>query len=345
MSRAVLDFALPSVLERGTPPEAGGGRREDVRLMVGHRSTQDVIDDRFVSLPAYVEEGDIVVINTSATLPAALPATAANGEQLVVHLSTPLPGGLWAVEVRDPAASGSRPRASVEPGLLHLPGGGTLRLFAPHDTVPRLWLARLDYPGELHTYLELHGGPIRYGYADADWPLAAYQTVYAHDPGSAEMPSAGRPLTPDLITMMVAKGVAVLPIVLHAGVASLEDGEHPPAERFRVPEVTAAAANALKAAGGRLIAVGTTVVRALETVADRQGQLHPGEGYTELVIDHRRAPRAVDGLLTGWHEPRASHLHLTESVAGRPLMESMYRRAIESGYTWHEFGDSCLILP
>ncbi|HUO46207.1 MAG TPA: S-adenosylmethionine:tRNA ribosyltransferase-isomerase [Acidimicrobiia bacterium] len=345
MSSSVLDFTLPADQQRGTPPEFGGGRREDVRLMVGRRSAQQVIDDLFVSLPSHLGEGDIVVINTSATLPAALAATTADGEQVVVHLSTPLPGGLWAVEVREPVGPGSRKRESVDPGSLHLPGGGAISLLAPHDTVPRLWLARLDYPGELDTFLQLYGSPIRYGYADTDWPLAAYQTVYAHDPGSAEMPSAGRPLTPDLITRMVAKGVAVLPIVLHAGVASLEDGEHPPAERFRVSEHTAAAANALKAGGGRLIAVGTTAVRALETVADRQGRLHPGEGYTELVIDHRRAPRAVDGLLTGWHEPRASHLHLIEAMAGRPLIETMYRRALDNGYTWHEFGDSCLILP
>jgi S-adenosylmethionine:tRNA ribosyltransferase-isomerase len=178
-----------------------------------------------------------------------------------------------------------------------------------------------------------------------EWPVSSYQTVFAMEAGSAEMPSAGRAFTPEMITELIARGIEVAPLTLHAGVASLEEDEPPPAEFYRVPEATARRVGLARAAGGRVVAVGTTVVRALETVADASGTVHGGAGWTKLVVSPARGVRAVDGLLTGWHEPRASHLLMLEAVAGRPLLEASYRAALEHGYLWHEFGDLHLVLP
>jgi S-adenosylmethionine:tRNA ribosyltransferase-isomerase len=344
VTASTIEFSLPAHLERGRPPEADGRERDDVRLMVGSRAAGAILDDHFRNLPDYLEEGDVLVVNVSATLPAALPATSAAGIRLLVHLSSPLPGGLWAVELRTPHGQGSKPGPDLDPQNLMLPDDGNIELLSRHPRVRRLWLGALHLPTELKDYLHARGHPIRYRYAEGDWPLSAYQTVYATEPGSAEMPSAGRPFTHEILVRMAALGVTVLPVTLHSGVASMEEGEEPIEERYRVSPSTAAAVNALRGRGGRVFAVGTSTVRALETVVDEGGHLHPGSGYTDLIIGPDRPLRAVDGLLTGWHEPRASHLMLVESVGGRPLLTEMYHRAVESGYSWHEFGDSSLIL-
>lgn len=344
MTASTIEFSLPAHLERGRPPEADGRGRDDVSLMVGSRASGVILDDHFRNLPAYLREGDALVLNVSATLPAALPVTCAGGIRLLIHLSSPLPGGLWAIELRTPHGQGSEPGPDLDPQTFPLPDGGNVELLSRHPRVRRLWLAALHLPAELQDYLRAHGRPIRYRYAEGDWPLSAYQTVYAIEPGSAEMPSAGRPFTSEILVRIAALGVTVLPVTLHSGVASMEEGEEPIEERYRVSASTAAAVNALRGRGGRVFAVGTSTVRALETVADESGFVHPGSGYTDLVIGPDRPVRAVDALLTGWHEPRASHLMLVESVGGRPLMTEMYRRAVESGYAWHEFGDSSLIL-
>ena len=159
------------------------------------------------------------------------------------------------------------------------------------------------------------------------------------------MPSAARPFTADLVLELAQRGITVATILLHAGVSSLEAHEMPYPERYRVPGATAAHVNGVHQAGGRVIAVGTTVVRALETVVDGQGTVHPGTGWTELVVTPERGVRAVDGLVTGWHEPEASHLLMLEAVAGRSALERAYAAARREGYLWHEFGDSHLLLP
>jgi S-adenosylmethionine:tRNA ribosyltransferase-isomerase len=192
--------------------------------------------------------------------------------------------------------------------------------------------------------LARHGEPIRYGYVGRSWPLEAYQNVYATTPGSAEMPSAGRPITTRLITELVARGVQVAPLTLHTGVSSPERHEPPFPEQYEVPPLTARLVNSTRAEGGRVIAVGTTVVRALETVADPEGTVRPGGGWTGLVISPERGVRAIDGLITGWHEPQASHLQMLAAIAGEELLERSYSAALEHGYLWHEFGDSHLIL-
>jgi S-adenosylmethionine:tRNA ribosyltransferase-isomerase len=132
---------------------------------------------------------------------------------------------------------------------------------------------------------------------------------------------------------------------LHTGVASLESGELPYPEYFKVPTATAHRVNAARRDGGRVIAVGTTVVRALETVVDRSGKVHPGNGWTDMIVTPARRVRSVDGLLTGWHEPEASHLAMLEAIAGPKLLERSYTVALEEGYLWHEFGDVHLVLP
>jgi S-adenosylmethionine:tRNA ribosyltransferase-isomerase len=206
-------------------------------------------------------------------------------------------------------------------------------------------VARLDTPGDLLAWLADHGRPIRYGEPAQPWPIDAYQTVFATEPGSAEMPSAARGFTAELVTALVSAGVVVAPLLLHCGVSSPEAGEAPQPERYRVPAATAALVNAARSAGRRVVAVGTTAVRALETVTDETGTVHPGQGWTELVITPDRGVRAVDGLITGWHEPEASHLELIAAVADPDMLERSYAEAHALGYHGHEFGDFHLLLP
>jgi S-adenosylmethionine:tRNA ribosyltransferase-isomerase len=226
-----------------------------------------------------------------------------------------------------------------------LPGGGWAELLAPHGTPGRLWVAALHLRAPVDQWLANHGRPIRYHYVPRDWPLDYYQTVFAQDAGSAEMPSAGRPFSAALVAELVSRAVSVVPITLHCAVASLEAHEAPVAERFSVPESTADLVNQTRRRGHRVIAVGTTVVRALETVTSDSGQVHPARGWTDLVITAGRPVRAVDGMITGWHEPAASHLAMLEAIAGHDLLMRSYQAALACGYLWHEFGDSHLILP
>jgi S-adenosylmethionine:tRNA ribosyltransferase-isomerase len=231
--------------------------------------------------------------------------------------------------------------------LYGLRGGGSVRLLAPY-TRGRLWTARFTV--EVVPHLLRHGRPIRYGYVDRDWPLSAYQTVFAPPvdrirAGSAEMPSAARPFSEAVVTRLVAGGIVVAPVVLHAGVASPEAHEKPYPERFDVPSSTARLVNDAHRAGARVIAVGTTVVRALESAADPHGLVHASQGWTDLVVTPARGVRVVDGLLTGFHEPAASHLAMLETVAGGVLLRNCYQRALDEEYLWHEFGDVNLLLP
>jgi S-adenosylmethionine:tRNA ribosyltransferase-isomerase len=344
MSALPLPFTLTPAHEAGAPPEARGLARDDVRLLVAQRDGPALVHDRFRGLPAHLRAGDLLVVNTSATIPAALPATRADGTAVDLHLSTPVPNGpegRWVVELR---RAGARFRSGGAGERLALPAGGSAELLASYLSPGRLWIAALDLPAPLHRYLADHGRPIAYGHLARPRPLRDLQTIFAGEPGSAEMPSAGRPFTRRVLDDLLARGVQVAPLVLHTGVASLERGERPYPERYRVPASTATRVNAHRAAGGRVIAVGTTVVRALETVAAPDGRAEAGSGWTGLMITPERGVRAVDGLVTGWHEPDASHLLMLEAVGGRALVERSYAAALAAGYRWHEFGDSHLIL-
>ena len=344
----IAPLPLPEPIAATEPAEERGSGRDDVRLMVS-RTGAAPTHHRFSDFPSMLAPGDALVVNTSATLPAALEAVTAEGETIRLHISTPIPGGLWVVEPRRPDGVGSAPLIGESVGdRLLLPGGGEARLLAPHPVwaePTRLWTAVLDLPGPLHDYLDRHGSPIRYSHAKGAWPIAAYQTVFATVPGSAEMPSAGRPFTQDIVSRLVNRGVIVVPLVLHTGVSSLEAHEPPQPEWYEVPAATARAVNSARQGGGRVVAVGTTVVRALETVADETGMAHPGRGWTDHVVHPDNGVRLVQGLLTGWHEAGSSHLDLLEAVAGRQLVEMSYHEAIEHRYLWHEFGDVHLLLP
>ena len=338
-----IDFTLPARLEARRPPEP----RDGVRLLVARRSDGRIEHREFVDLPDILVAGDVLVVNTSATLGAALRGTVADGRAAELHLSTQLPGGLWVVELRHaPGADGaSTPWLDAPVGtVVHLAAGGEVALVAP-ASAGRLWFATVTLPAPLLTYLARWGRPIRYAYVPREWPLDAYQTVFADEPGSAEMPSAARPFSASLVAKLVSRGVAFAPFVLHAGVSSLEAHEPPMAEWFRVGLETAEVVNRARSAGRRVIAVGTTAVRALESVVDSRGNVHPGQGWTEVIVTPERGVRSVDGLITGWHEPRASHLAMLEAIAGPELLDASYRAALEEGYLWHEFGDSHLILP
>jgi S-adenosylmethionine:tRNA ribosyltransferase-isomerase len=340
---AAAAFTLPRALEAHEPPEARGLERDAVRMLVAERATGRLDHRRARDLPGELASGDLVVVNTSATLPAALRARRASGDEVDLHLSVPMPGSTHRlVELR---RDGARVRDGRPGEVLELPAGGRARLVAPYLSGPRLWAAALTLPAPLAAYLGHHGRPIRYRHVPRAWPLSEYQTVYALVPGSSEMPSAGRPLTTGLITALVARGIAVAPIVLHAGVSSPEEGEPPVPEPYRVPPATARLVEVTRRAGGRVVAVGTTVVRALETVAEPGGGVRAGEGFTRVLVTPRRGVRVVDGLLTGWHEPDAPHLSMLRAVGGADLVERSYAAALEAGYLWHEFGDVHLILP
>jgi S-adenosylmethionine:tRNA ribosyltransferase-isomerase len=348
VSNAALAGHTPLVLPEGAhatePPEARGLPRDGVRLLVAQRS--GMRHARFRSLPELLRPGDLVVVNTSATLPAAVDGTERSG-RVVVHFSSPLRGHTWIVERRRRDGAGPV-RAGTAGEVVHLPGGARVRLLTAHPDraarSSRLWRARFEGEVPVEDYLARFGRPITYVYMRKRWPLAAYQTIFARHPGSAEMPSAARPFSHPLVTDLVAAGVAIAPLLLHTGVSSLEAGEPPQEERFAVPLATARLVNETRRAGGLVIAVGTTVARALETAARPDGTVAAARGRTDLVLGPDRRARVIDGLITGWHPPQASHLSLLEAVTGRELVQQAYDEAVAAGYLWHEFGDSCLLL-
>ncbi|WP_409331089.1 S-adenosylmethionine:tRNA ribosyltransferase-isomerase [Trujillonella humicola] len=338
-------FTLPPGSEATAPPERRGLPRDGVRLMAVRPGgpTHHVFRD----LPDLLAPGDLLVVNTSATLPARLDVRRRDGVVAPLHVSTTLDDGDWVVELRRPGNDG--PDLGAEPGsTVDLPGGGVLRLLAGHphpDRGSRLWRALPEPPVPARTVLAAHGRPVTYGYLRAPVRLADAQNVYATEPGSAENASAGRPFTDRLLVRLVARGVPVVPVVLHAGVSSPELHEPPAPERFAVPEVTARSVTATRAAGGRVVAVGTTVTRALESATGPDGVVRPATGWTDLVLGPDRPARAVTGLVTGLHAPEASHLRLLEAVAGAELVARGYAAAVAGRYLWHEYGDSMLFLP
>jgi S-adenosylmethionine:tRNA ribosyltransferase-isomerase len=341
---ATMEFTLPAELAAHAPPEARGLPRDGVRMLVSRAASGTITDHRFTDLPRLLLPGDLLVVNTSRTLPAAVLASPG----LAVHFSTGLPDGSWLVEPRIPAGKSSIPNGTQEPPrVIALPGGATLTLLG--RATARLWRARLS--AAVLPYLLRHGEPIRYPYAARRWPLSSYQTVFGRLPGSAEMPSAARPFSPAVVTELAARGITIAPVTLHCGVSSLEAGEDPYPEQYDVPPATARLVNLTRQSGGRVIAVGTTVVRALETAARVAGT--PGgaarvaaqAGWTSHVVTPETGLRVVNGLLTGLHEPRSSHLRMLAACHGQDLLRECYDAALAHRYLWHEFGDVHLLLP
>ena len=343
MKQEALAFERPEHLQATEPAEDRGQARDEVRLLV---TTPDGnIHARFTDLPRFLGPDDLLVVNDSATLAASLPADGSAGP-FIVNLSTHYGGGLWVAEPRWSAS---------EPGPLPLASGETFelagmaaRLVAPYPGLPRLWFVRIE--GDVHAAMAASGTPIRYGYVDRDYPLEAYQTVFASAPGSAEMPSAARPFTEGVLEDLRSRGVQIAPLTLHTGVSSLEveaeeiEDQVMYAEPFEVPAATAEAVNAATDAGNRVVAAGTTAVRALESAYDGE-RVRPARGFTRLYIHPSRGVSVVDALLTGFHDPMASHLAMLYAITGEELVRSSYAEAVDAGYLWHEFGDSNLILP
>nr|AHE14758.1 putative S-adenosylmethionine:tRNA ribosyltransferase-isomerase [uncultured bacterium] len=360
---ARTSFTVPPGRHAGEPPEHRGLTRDGVRLLVAQPGRID--HARFHDLPRFLGPGDIVVVNTSATLPAAVAGTVIGpaGHNPDVHVATELPDGSWIIEVRSPDGAG--PDTSLAPGrVIVLPEDRRLILASsfpePGRPTSRLWKARPEADGDTLPdrpgYLSAHGRPIAYGHLAGRFPLSDYQTTYGTQPGSAELVSAGRPFTDRILVRLMTHGVTVAPLILHTGVSSPEAHEPPASEEFDVPVDTARLVNSAGRAGRRVVAVGTTVARALETVTGRDGVVRAGAGWTDLVLTAERPARVVTGLITGLHEANASHLMLLESVAGPPLVAEAYAAALDvapddgapSGdtpYLWHEFGDSMLLLP
>jgi S-adenosylmethionine:tRNA ribosyltransferase-isomerase len=354
-------FVPPGDRTAPSPAEARGLGRDDVRLLVAHG--ERLTHARFGDLADHLEPGDLVVVNASQTVAGEVDAVLAGGGasdgDVVVHVATDLRDGTWVVEVRtspDAAWAVLDGRAGQ---TLSLTGAGETAVLTLLESYPResssptgvgnrLWRASYAGESELPALLTRVGRPIAYGYLDRRYPIEAYRTIFGTTPGSAEMPSAARPFTPDVVTQLVSRGIAIAPIVLHTGVSSQEAGEAPQPEWFEVSESTARLVNATRAGGGRVIAVGTTVTRALESAvrgAPGHAQVAAGEGWTERIVTRAAPPRVVDGLITGWHDPAASHLLLVEAVAGPQLTQAAYDSAVEAGYRWHEFGDLALLLP
>lgn len=344
-------FPAPEHSTAPQPAEYRGLGRDEVRLLVGRPDA--IIHTRFRQLPQHLRAGDLLVVNNSATVAAELDAELVSGDrarEVVLHVAAPLGGGAWVVEVRS-APDGARPVLDLSVGdrvtsgpLSFLLLDGYPRLASsPTGAGNRLWAAAAS--GDVEGHLSRWGRPIAYGYLDRRYPLADYQTVFASRPGSAEMASAARPFTDRVVAELVSHGVAIAPITLHTGVSSQEAGEAPQPERFEVTAATARLVNAVRAGGGRVVAVGTTSARALESAVDERGCAVPASGWTTRVITPADPPRIVSGLVTGWHDPQASHLLLVEAVAGAELTQRAYDAAVAEGYLWHEFGDSALLLP
>ncbi|MFB9312123.1 S-adenosylmethionine:tRNA ribosyltransferase-isomerase [Nocardioides plantarum] len=330
------------------PAEARGSRRDATRLLVARPT--GVTHAAFHDLADHLHAGDLVVVNDSATVAGQADARSTRHGAVVVHAAAPLDDGTWVIEVRT-APAAALPVLDAQPGDRLTLSGATLDLLEAHPrdgSSPardgnRLWRARVT--GDLARTMARHGRPISYGYLDRTYPLVDYQTIFGVRPGSAEMPSAARPFTPDLVTRLVSRGIGVAPVTLHTGVSSQEAGEAPQPERFEVTDTTARVVNAVRAGGGRVVAVGTTVTRALESAVAPDGRVVARAGWTEQVVTPADPPRVVTGLVTGWHDPAASHLLLVEAVAGRDLTQAAYDEAVAGGYLWHEFGDAGLFLP
>ena len=335
-------IAAPRELRASLPAELRGIRRDGARLCVVERGAGRISHTTVARLGEHLAPGDVLVVNSSRTLPAALRVDRDGAAQVQLR-----PGALRDGEWDALAVETSPPHRNVplKTGeTLRAPGGLLLRVLKPRGDAPLLWRMSVER-GDLVRTLLSAGEPIRYSYVPVAVPLEHYQTVYAGAPGSVETPSAGRHLTWELLGELRRNGVDVADIVLHCGLSSFQDDDvdlQKPLieERFEVRAASAARINRAT----RVIAVGTSVIRTLETAADERGELQPMSGWTRLVITPSTRLRAVDALLTGLHEPPATHLDMLGALLDTDLLERAYAEVRERRYLWHEFGDAMLIV-
>lgn len=345
---SVIQFDLPQYLACPTPTEERNLERDEVRLLVSTNSGE-IEHTTFNHFPSFLQEGDVLVVNTSATIPAALPVSLPGGRQGRLHISSKLNNGKWLIEIREISGTKTKRWHEGEEGMVfQLPSGTSATLkqrFYKNDQWLHLWVVEFNLHQPMQTYLAANARPIQYEKLDRQYPLSYYQAFFSFHPGSSEMPSAGRGFTPGIIERLLKKGVALAPVILHTGVSSLEENETPYPEYMEIDPVSTSIINTAKRQGRRIIAVGTTAIRAIETAVNNEGSLLPYRGSTELFIDESYTMKIIDGLLTGFHEPKASHLNMLQSVGGFDHIDKAYQEAIKAGYYWHQFGDLHLILP
>ncbi|MFD1359667.1 S-adenosylmethionine:tRNA ribosyltransferase-isomerase [Fictibacillus halophilus] len=337
-----MKFELPQELNAKEPPERRGIRRDYVKMMVLDKTTGHTEHTKFFQLDRYLKKGDLIVLNASRTVPAVLKSIREiDGTEVEVRLAHRKNESIWeALPVSGNLKKGEIIRFS--PSL-------TATVVEQSSDSPFVSLAFNLCCSSLYNQIYSLGEPVRYEYIQEPWNLDYYQTVFATIPGSVEMPSAGRAFSWELLFRLQKKGVQIAYITLHTGLSYLLDdkwhkGPDKNFENYEVPEETVNMIRETKAAGGRVVAVGTTVVRALETVALEKNELQAQTGWTNLYITENTKLEICDGLITGMHEPEASHLQLLSAFVDKDKLYDAYKDAIEQRYLWHEFGDMNLIL-
>ncbi|GGB70139.1 S-adenosylmethionine:tRNA ribosyltransferase-isomerase [Fictibacillus barbaricus] len=339
---SAMKFELPEELNAKEPPERRGIRRDYVKMMVLDKTTGQTNHTQFYHLDRYLKKGDLLVLNASRTVPAVLKSQKEmDGTEVEIRLAHRKNESIWeALPVSGTVKKGDVIRFS--PTL-------TATIIEQSDETPFVLLAFNLCCSSLFNQIYRLGEPVRYEYIQEPWNLDYYQTVFATIPGSVEMPSAGRAFSWELLFRLQKKGVKIAYITLHTGLSYLLDdkwhkGPDTNFENYEVPKETAEMILETKRSGGKVIAVGTTVVRTLETVAREKGILQAASGWTNLYITENTKLQVCDGLITGMHEPEASHLQLLSAFVDREKLYDAYTDAIQQRYLWHEFGDMNLIL-
>jgi len=336
-----FDYDLPKELIAQKPVEP----RDASRLMVVDRASGAIAHRRFRDLPEYLRPGDGLVINDTRVMPARLlGCRERTGGAMEVLLLKRLSRDRWETLVK--------PGKKARPGERIVFGDGLLvgTVVGPTDYGGRIIDFR--YEGVFENLLDRLGQmPLPpYIHEQLEDP-ERYQTVYAREWGSAAAPTAGLHFTPELLDRLVAQGVEIHRITLHVGLGTFRpvEVEDPTqhkmhSEFFRVSPEAAAGLNRVRARGGRLVVVGTTSVRTLETVAAEDGTIQPGEGWTDIFIYPGYRFKAVDCLITNFHLPKSTLLMLVSAFAGHDLIMRAYREAVAQRYRFFSFGDAMLIL-
>lgn len=332
------------------PPE----RRSAVRLLTVDSAVGAVGHGCLVDLTERLATGDLLVVNDAATLPGSLNAHTDTGAAVEMRLLGQTETGDWRAVLfgagdwhTDTDARPAPP--TVVPGdTIHCqPLSATVTWVSPESS--RLVEMRFDRSGAaLWSWLYRLGAPVQYAHVSKPLPLWSVQTVYGARPWAAEMPSAGRPLSWSILLALRQKGIDVAAVTHAAGLSATGDPAldgDPLPERFEISPSTVAAVMRTRARGGRVIAVGTTVVRAIEGSVQLHGDLRPGSGVTDLVIGPHTRPRYVDGVITGMHAPGESHYELLRAFVDESLLRESFEQAVARGYRCHEFGDVALFAP